>query len=276
MLTSRRRFLQKASTLISLSAVSAFFPSSFTRAKTPLTHLEDALEMLRNLRPENNGFNGDPATVTWGKNGTDYVSKTNCSGFLNKLLSHSYGINEDYLKKWMGTKKRPKAKDYHEAIYKKNKFKLIADFNKVKPGDIIAIKYHKVEEGDHTGHVLLVAGKSIKLEESQGEIKWKVPIIDQSGSGHGEGDSRYKDDGSDPCRKKNFYKGLGTGFFRISTNKKGEIIGYSWSFCEKSTFHVNDDSNVVNEYDLRKEGKHKGKDGRRHLVIGRLNPQFFN
>lgn len=281
MLTSRRRFLQKASTLISLSAVSIFFSSSLTSAKTPLTHLKNAKIMLEKLRlhPTNNAYirrsSTKPQEFTWGGDrADDYVSETDCSGFLNELLSHSYGINKDFFKKWMGTK-RPRAKDYHEVIYKQNKFKLITNINKVKAGDIIAIKYQNVKNNPNTGHVLIVAESLSQFEETQDEIKWKVPIIDQSGSGHGEEDTRYKNDGSDPCKKDNFHNGLGKGFLRISTNKKGEIIGYSWSLCESSDFHIND-SNVLNDYDLKKEGKHKEKDERRHLVIGRLNPRFFN
>ncbi|AKG19964.1 hypothetical protein [Calothrix sp. 336/3] len=284
MLVSRRIFLQKASIITSVSAIGTVFPSLLARAQTLPKHLKDALEMLSGLRPENNNYQHRPTIFIWKGVGEacEYVSKTDCSGFINKLLSHSYSrvVKEDFFKEWMG-KERPLAKDYHQIIFKQEKFTLITDIKKVMPGDIIAIRYKKDEDkSGNTGHLLLVAGvpeapseiQNLKPNE-QDMVHWKVSVIDQSNSGHGKKDSRYKNNGFSACISEDkrycaFYSGLGKGFFRISTNKKGEIVGYSWSLCEESEFYPVE----INDYNLEKDEIEKNK---RHLVIGRLQTQFF-
>jgi hypothetical protein len=273
---SRRTFLQRAWTLTSVSAITTLFPSSFAKAQTLPKHLKDALEILSGLRPENNKYQNRPTIVTWKdkkipcEQGTqvalDYKSEADCSGFINKLLCHSYNLMLKDLQRWMelGESKRPLAKHYHNVIVNQKHFAQITKLDEVQPGDIIAIKYLKEKDDDNqedgkpaTGHVMLVAGLPKKIEEPikptvhAATLQWEVMVIDQSKSGHGKSDSRYKKNEFSPCIKKDkdsaFYSGLGQGLLRVYTNEKGDIYGYTWSLCptKEEFFYTRDKRDLV-------------------------------
>jgi signal peptidase I len=235
---SRRTLLTKAWNLASISTISMLIAYSATFAKNIIKpgHLQNALLLLNKLTPENNNYQHGNTIVSWaGFNGaTDYISKTDCSGFLNELLFHSYGYTSDKFLKWM-TKRRPKAKDYYEAILQQRNFIRVFNIKEIKPGDIIAIKYPKDEdETGNTGHVMLVENTAKQIDTLkpiiEGTKQWIVTIIDQSQSAHGKKDTRRNPDGSvDP--------GLGRGVFRIYVNETEEIVGYTWSTFKNSDFY---------------------------------------
>jgi hypothetical protein len=261
-------------------------PSSPVKAQT-LTkpkHLEDALLLLEGLRWENNNYQHGKPTVNWkGVNGaSDYISKADCSGFMSKLLQHSYGdyFTSERFEQWMNKKRgRPLAEDFYNAIVKQKDFIQIKKLTQVQPGDIIAIKYipdDNPKTKDNTGHVMLVLKSPQKRDPTKPLVKktlqWEVKVIDQSCSGHGKYDSRRKTDSSDddsqadgdglanneqnnPCElNKSFNDGLGKGTIRIYTNEENDdILGYTWSTFKKSEYYCPDE---------------------KHLVIGRLDLNF--
>lgn len=266
MLIPRRTFLAKAWAMTWVSAIGALLPSSPVKAQTSTQpkHLEDALLLLKGLRLENNNYQHGKPTVTWkGVNGAaDYESKTDCSGFMSKLLQHSYGdyFTDERFKQWMkeSDRKRPLAEDFHSAIVTQKDFIQIKKITQVKPGDIIAIKYPDGE--DNTGHVMLVTESPQEIEAKPPSIKgtkqWKVKVVDQSRSGHGTKDTRrIKDPKIEDvyCKKDKFYCGLGEGTMRIYTYEDEEndsLFGYTWSRSETSPYYCPEE---------------------RDLVIGRLN-----
>jgi hypothetical protein len=109
MLIPRRTFLAKAWTITWVSAIGVLLPSSPVKAQTSTKqkHLEDALLLLEGLRFgwENNNYQHGEPKVTWkGVNGaSDYVSKADCSGFMSKLLQHSYNdyFTDERFKQWI-------------------------------------------------------------------------------------------------------------------------------------------------------------------------------
>ena len=263
MLILRRTFLAKAWTLTWVSAISVLLPSSAVKAQTSTKrkHLEEALSLLEGLRlegrPEDNNYQFKPIIVTWkGVNGaSDYVSKADCSGFMSKLLRHSYSdyFTQERFKQWIKEKerKRPLAEDFHYAIVNQKDFIPIKKLSQVQPGDIIAIKYPDGE--DTTGHVMLVAETPRERKSSEplveGTRQWRVTVIDQSRSGHGEKDTRRIKDSrikDNYCRKNDFfYCGLGKGTMRIYTNEEEDIVGYTWSTSKNLKYYSFDERNLV-------------------------------
>jgi len=281
MLIPRRTFLAKAWAMTWVSAIGALLPSSPVKAQTSTKqkHLEDALLLLEGLRSrwENNNYQHGEPNVTWkGINGAaDYVSKTDCSGFMSKLLHHSYGdyFTDERFKQWMkkSGRGRPLAEDFHYAIVNQKDFIQIQQITQVQPGDVIAIKYipdNNPKTKDNTGHVMLVLEPPKKRDSTKPMVKktlqWEVKVIDQSCSGHGKADSRRKPDSSDdnsqpdgdglaeneqnnPCKSnKRFHDGLGKGTIRIYTNEdNGNILGYTWSTFKESHYYCPDEKDLV-------------------------------
>ncbi|MBH8573578.1 hypothetical protein I8752_11240 [Nostocaceae cyanobacterium CENA369] len=243
MLISRRFFLGW-----SLGSAAGITLSSIRKVqavKQP-QHLKDALILLNGLHQKNNKYQHEPTLVSWkGIAGAkDYISKADCSGFLNKLLSHSYGWTPEFFQRWMDTQ-RPLAKNYYNSIINQNRFQKIIKLGQIQAGDIIAIKYSEGE--DNTGHVLLVVESPTQRLFSKPVVpntkQWSIKVIDQSRSGHGKTDTRYQADGS-------FHDGLGQGVLRLYSNQAQEIVGYTWSTFANSQYYS------WNE---------------RHFAIGRLN-----
>lgn len=280
MLIPRRTFLAKAWAMTWVSAIGALLPSSPVKAQTSAQpkHLEDALLLLKELRLENNNYQHGIPEVTWkGVNGAaDYVSKTDCSGFMSKLLQHSYGdyfTDERFKQQWIqeSTRTRPLAEDFHSAIVTKKDFLQLKKITQVKPGDIIAIKYipdNNPKTKDNTGHVMLVVETPKKRDSTKPMVKktlqWEVRVIDQSCSGHGLNDSRRKpnisDNGSqadgdgqtdneqnNACESnERFNDGLGKGIIRIYSNEEnGDILGYTWSISKKSPYYCPEERDLV-------------------------------
>lgn len=216
---------------------------------TQLSPLEWAEKMVANVKPENTDYEHKRGTVKWkGIDGaTEYESRTDCSGLLNALLERTYNLKPDDFESWLGVR-RPLAITYHDAILNEQGFTRIESVLGVNPGDIIAIKYPP--DSDNSGHIMLVAEKPTERTPTSPIIKgtrqWDVTVIDSSESGHGKTDTRRLPEGG-------FGQGVGRGVFRIYTDNKNIIAGYSWSDFANSEYHDQTD---------------------RHLVVGRLKKRF--
>jgi hypothetical protein len=209
-------------------------------------HLTDARNLVQHLELKHTSYVHGKADVTW-----DGVreSHTDCSGFLDALLVHSYRYDQDQFKKWFDSH-RPSARRYHDAIVDEHGFAEIKDLPHVRPGDILAVKYLKRK--DNTGHIMLVADAPRRMQPKKPLVanaeQWEVPVIDSSETGHGTSDTRHHKGagGKD-------HHGLGEGVLRIYTDPQGKVLGFAWSTLERSEFKSPDDEN---------------------LVIGRLKPNF--
>src|SRR5262245_41830608 len=78
-------------------------------------HLADARLLVEQLRSGDTSYRHAPRVVRWkGEDGAKkYEAHTDCSGFINALLEHSYGYTEANLAQWFGSK-RPTAARYFE------------------------------------------------------------------------------------------------------------------------------------------------------------------
>ncbi|MFT3880966.1 MAG: NlpC/P60 family protein [Gemmatales bacterium] len=140
--------------LRSLMTFSVLALISFTswgqEAGTP-KHLVEARKLLKQVDLNNTSYKHGAPEITW--QGT-CASHTDCSGFIDGLLAHTYGYDDDAFKKWFGSR-RPTAARYHDAIVEGKGFSQVKNVSKVLPGDFIAVKY--LHRKDNTGHVMLVA-----------------------------------------------------------------------------------------------------------------------
>jgi hypothetical protein len=207
-------------------------------------HLDEAVKLLQSLQPDQTSYRHKETKVTWG---SPSECHTDCSGFMDSLIRHTYPkYDAEVFKKWFG-KSRPLADSYYDTILAQKGFMRIAKIGDIRPGDIIAIKYPA--GSDNTGHVMLISGMprshAISAPTVAGTLQWEVPVIDSSMSGHGKADTRRKADGT-------FRNGLGTGSLRLYT-KMGTVVGYAWSALAASEYH---------------DGK------TRPLAIGRLDLHF--
>ncbi len=102
-------------------------------------HLAVAESLVANLSLANTNYEHGTPTVKFT---APVESHTDCSGFIDALLEHSYGFDKDILRKWLGSG-RPTARRYHDAVEDQKGFKLIGHIQDVLPGDILAVKYLK-------------------------------------------------------------------------------------------------------------------------------------
>jgi hypothetical protein len=107
----------------------------------PPKHLADAVNLLKTLSADNTSYRHKDTVVKWSDGAGQGECHTDCSGFLNSLIEHSYPQHDtDSLKRWLG-KARPTADSYYEAIKAKRGFSRITEIADIQPGDIIAVKY---------------------------------------------------------------------------------------------------------------------------------------
>jgi hypothetical protein len=209
-------------------------------------HLVDAQYLLRHVDLQHTSYNhGAPKVVWTGK----CELHADCSGFIDALLSHSYGFDADAYKRWFDSH-RPSARRYHDAIVEQKGFNHINRVADIHPGDFLAVKYREKEE--NTGHIMLVAEKPRRMNPKKpietGTEQWEITVIDSSRSGHGATDTRHKKgkDGKD-------HDGLGEGILRLYSTADGSVAGFTWSTLSSSDFKPPKDE---------------------HLVIGRLKTEF--
>jgi hypothetical protein len=157
---------------------------------------------------------------------------TDCSGFLDAVLLHSYRWSRDDLRHWLQSG-RPNAAVYYHAIEGGNGFTSIPRIQDIIPGDVLAVLYLK--RTDNSGHIMIADGAAVQRPGSAPlvaqTVQWEIPIIDCSESGHGPQDTRHKmgADGKD-------HPGLGKGSLRLYAKPTGEIVGFSWSVLKASSF----------------------------------------
>lgn len=185
--------------------------------------------MLYNIL-HNNGYTRyehSNGPVYWGPfdNKKNYVSITDCSGFINALLKKTYDLPLN----WSGHV-RPYAITYYNMINTQKYFIKITNINDARIGDFIVFKILPgTSKSDNTGHIMLINNLPTKINVTEplvyNTLQWSVNIIDQSGS-HGTDDTRHK----------NKSNGLGSGYFRIYTNNYGILSGYSWSTNTNSRY----------------------------------------
>jgi hypothetical protein len=213
----------------------------------PPKHLDEAVKLLKSLDPDQTSYRHKDTVVRWSSDAQASECHTDCSGFLNALIVHTYPqYTAESLHKWLG-KARPTADTYFDAIRAKKGFAPITGIAEICPGDIIAIKYPP--KSPDTGHTMLIAARPKPRKATAPFVadteQWEVAVIDSTSRGHGKTDSRRRDDGS-------FRTGLGTGNLRLYT-MSGSIVGYSWSSQPGSEYH---------------------DDKAKALVIGRLDPKY--
>ena len=92
-------------------------------------HLEAAKNLVKNIDPDNNGYNHGGAKVSFA---APYEMHADCSGFIDALLMYSYGYSPDQLKTWLGSK-RPTAHRYYEKIKAEIGFTHIKHMTDVRP-----------------------------------------------------------------------------------------------------------------------------------------------
>lgn len=210
-----------------------------------------AQRLLNTARPGETRYQHKPSIVRLAGHASanETVVRTDCSGFLNALLLFAYGHDAAALSRWFGTK-RPLARHYYETIVAERGFLRIESVGDVRLGDVLAVRYFRANNGNDTGHTMLVAGPPTRREPATPPVigaseQWDVPIIDVTGKGHGKGDTRIVAHQSNG--------GIGRGVLRLYANEKHILQGYTWSVAENSAYYG------------AKE---------RHLVVGRIKEGF--
>jgi hypothetical protein len=186
--------------------------------------------LVTNVTPINNVYVNGVGSVSWaGQNGaTIYACSTDCSGFLNRLLTQSYGYTSAYYKTWMGVT-RPLAEHYYNEIVTKDHFRPIKTVSEIQQGDFVAIKYSG--NATNTGHCMLVAAAPTLRSATDplvaGTTQYELSVMDCASSGHGSTDTRYATSDS----------GIGKGILRIYVGSNGTIAGYTWSTFSNSVYY---------------------------------------
>ncbi|HEY2760673.1 MAG TPA: hypothetical protein VGI75_08015 [Pirellulales bacterium] len=209
------------------------------KAKVAPKHLAVAQQLVAHLDLSNTNYQHGTPSVSFT---APYESHADCSGFVDALLEYSYGIDKDVFRTTFGSG-RPTAARYHDAIIDQKSFQRIEHVQNLLPGDFLAVKYFARK--DDTGHVMLVAGRPLRLPEVkepviEGTMQWEVPVIDSSKSGHGTTDTRHKKgaDGKD-------HDGVGEGILRVYSDAAGDVAGFSWSSQSVSKFEPPNEEELV-------------------------------
>lgn len=182
--------------------------------------------LLEKITPQTTNYRHTTGPVVWGpfNDQPQYLSITDCSGFVTALLKQSYGLSEMQFTSIIGVK-RPYARTYYAAILNQRSFIRITSIFDVFVGDFIAIRYPNSVKGQNTGHIMLINDLPKQMDNQRNLRTYAVRIVDQSGT-----------HGSDDTRSAQKYSGLGSGDFRIYTNDQGIPTGYSWSTSSTSRY----------------------------------------
>lgn len=229
---------------LSVSVVAAAGPKQ-AQLSAP-RHLLEAIDLVNRIQLKDTTYrHGEPSVTFAGA----CSSHADCSGFVLALMEHSYDLDADAVRRWLGSS-RPTAARFYDAVVAGQGFLTVKTVPEIRPGDLVAIKYLK--RTDNTGHVMIAVDEPRRIEAIEplvpGTVQFELPVIDSSKSAHGRTDTRYKRGagGED-------HDGLGRGVVRIYANADGSIAGYAWSTFTASKFAGPDDQ---------------------PLVVGRLNPQY--
>ncbi len=199
-------------------------------------------DLVEQIQPSDNSYRQRRRVMRWqhpdgsGK----YVCHSDCVGFIDSLLMHSYGLNRFQF--WhMINRERPTARYMEQAIAAGRGFDTITTIQDARPGDIIAVAFPLGLKAN--GHVMMIDDYPKRRESTPAiiddTIQWAVRIIDCTGVGHGTDDTRYigRENG-----RAQFNSGAGIGTIRIYTDSQGHEVAYSWSLSpdsvvRKSTTH---------------------------------------
>jgi hypothetical protein len=213
-------------TLLSVVAILLLFSSDTTIPP----HLALARKLQANVLSENNSYRHRPSTVEIeGLDGAaQYVCHTDCSGLVGELFHYAYGYTQKELHHWL---RRPTGHSlsFFEAVSHDRGFTRIQRIQDIRPGDILT---YKLPPGSKNhGHVMIVNEAPEEVDRSPSHLlKWKVPIIDCTGKGHGTTDSRYLGDGL-------YHSGIGKGNFCLFSDQEGNIMGCAWSTSPNAKFY---------------------------------------
>lgn len=221
------------------------------QTEAPPAILAAAEALVSQVAPEHTSYKHKEPEVRWSTDPANPAyCHTDCSGLIIALLEHCYlvSFNDGAFRRWLGAR-RPTARRFYDAMVEERGFKRITTPGETRPGDMIAMKYPP--GGENTGHIMVVAEAPRRADAAtpplvEGTEQWLVPIIDETGSGHGAGDTRLQADGT-------FRGGLGRGVFRLYARPDGSIAGYTWSASTKAKYYANEE---------------------RLLAIGRFDPAF--
>lgn len=195
-------------------------------------HLEWAEELLDNLAPEDNEYDGSPAFITWAGVGgaRKYSNRTQCATFLTELLKQAYGWTEGTFQDWLGPRS-PNAATYHEAIMNQDGFKRIDEVDEARAGDILALRYPPGEAA--SGHIAILGKAPLrtgaKAPHVPGTLQFEVHVIDSTNFAHGTSDSRMASGKLDA--------GAGSGVMRLYTDSSRLVVGYTWSTSATSAYY---------------------------------------
>jgi hypothetical protein len=229
------RFRYFAPALLATLCSVAFAP----RVQETPAHLSEAMKLVEAIKPDQTEYRHRPSVIHWPDEASGPECRTDCSGFVDLLLRHSYPwATQEWLEATMG-KKRPLAGDYYDAIMGHKGFTIVERLDDIQPGDFLVMKYPV--DSDNTGHMMLVASAPKGRKSSEplvsGTTQWEVSVIDETSSYHGTGDTRYS-----PDEKKG---GVGRGTFRLYADQDGKLAGYAWSITKKSKFYGPDERPIV-------------------------------
>lgn len=239
-------FVRRFERPLSLLLLALTSPVLQAEGDAPPPHLAAAEDLVQRLELAHTDYHHQSFDVSWEAVPHCYAD---CSGFLDALLMHAYGLKRDDFQRWIGSR-RPNAAAYYEAIRANRGFQTVATIQTMRPGDILAIFYRN--RTDNSGHILLADGLPEVMPPKkplvEGLQQWLLPVIDCSESGHGPQDSRHKKgpDGKD-------HAGLGRGYLRIYSDQSGHVQGFTWSTLNLSLYKGSDEE---------------------PLIVGRFDPAF--
>ncbi len=223
----------KRSLALFLSTFGLLSSLAVARTADPVPdHLTEATRLVDVLKPEQTEYRHRPSVMHWPDEKEGSECRTDCSGFVDLLLRHTYPwATKEWLETTIG-KKRPLAGDYYDAIQGHHGFDPVENVADVAPGDFIVMKYPV--DSDNTGHIMLVSAKPTPRRAvgplQDGTKQYDVAVIDETSVPHGKTDSRYEGPGV-----KN--GGLGRGTFRLYTDMDGKFAGYAWSATATNKFY---------------------------------------
>lgn len=197
-----------------------------------------AEDLARRINLDDTDYRHGKWDVDWGAQPHCF---TDCSGFLDAVLIHTYNWHRSDLEHWLHVS-RPNAANYYDAIRGNNGFTPVARVQEIAPGDVLAVKY--LHRTDNSGHIMIADGAAEAMTARPpviaGTQQWQLAIIDCSESGHGPEDTRHKRgaDGKD-------HAGLGRGILRLYTRVDGQPVGFSWSALKVSGFKGSDSEPIA-------------------------------
>jgi len=186
-----------------------------------------AQRLVADLRPEHNSYGRNPSLVVWrGVDGAPISrNRSDCSSFITALWRRAHGYGSDQMRQWLGVA-APRARDYHDAIVKGNRFQRIERIVDLQSGDLLATRYQRSRPGA-TGHVMVAADRPMAVDVcSQARCVFRLVVIDSSRSGHGPADTRPGTGGA------------GKGVIQLQTSRDGRFQGYRWSERSSSRWRV--------------------------------------